>query len=117
MKCYAPPSDIPLPASNFSDPAYDWQAEDQKYIAALKQKLQDGGYNGPNTGEIVRFGIADGYAQYMVAEKGRSMVLIHLPLGDEWDIPAAHMRGLTRKDILEDIRRSKAMDKLFGRSR
>ena len=49
-------------------------------------------------GLIVSFGVADGYATYRVV-KDKPLTLEHIPHGDAWQIPAAHLRGLTAKDI------------------
>jgi len=76
--------------------------------ASLLTWLQSNGYKGKLTGEVVRFSVADGYAEYMVADKGRSCDLIHLPYWDAYQLPYAHR--LTRKDIIQAIEVEKAFN-------
>lgn len=47
---------------------------------------------------LVRFHRADGYAIYRVVQED-PLTLQHVPFGDGYRIPAAHMRGLLLEDI------------------
>lgn len=47
---------------------------------------------------LVRFPVADGYAVYAVPRL-KPLVLYHIPIGDAYQITAAHMRGLRSKDL------------------
>lgn len=49
-------------------------------------------------GRIISFPIADGYAHYRV-EKLSPLTLRPFMVGDMWEIPDAHMRGLTKADV------------------
>ena len=70
----------------------------------------------PIIGKVVRFPFADGYAQYMVW-KLRPLELVHLDLGDGWNIPAAHARGLKVSDIREMVGREEAWSLLFSKKK
>jgi len=60
-------------------------------------------------GEILRFPVADGYAQYMVFS---GTELIHLDIGDGYQIPAAHARGLR---IAEEVEHATRFRKFIDR--
>lgn len=105
MKCYSVPEGVP--AYEFS--LTDWQKTDKDYIEAVAAKLREMGYTGEHTGKLYREPVADGNAVYMVMH-GRTLALVHLPIGDAWQIPEAHMRGLRKADILRQINRKP----LFG---
>jgi len=81
----------------------------------VRSKLFDLGYKGKLSGEVIRFHVADGYALYMVAHKGNTLVLIHLELGDAYSIPAAHIRGLTKADVVAQINHEQAIAKMFAK--
>jgi hypothetical protein len=86
-------------------------AEDCKqYIADLKQHIKDMGYKGKNVGEIVRFAVADGYAEYMVLSM-RPMKLIHIPLDDAYQFPYVHL--MTASEITKKLEQQKMLEKLF----
>jgi hypothetical protein len=62
---------------------------------------------------MVRFPVADGYALYAVISLNPP-ILQHIPFGDAWQIPAAHIRGLTAKDIKSMLEREKSLKSLFS---
>jgi hypothetical protein len=66
--------------------------------------------NAEHVGEIIRFPVADGYAEYMVAAL-KPVELVHLPLWDAWDFQYAHR--LTAKDVKEKIQQAKALQRIF----
>lgn len=118
MQVYAVPGEVAVPGFEDSclDGRYDREQDDRvtnEFLAELKAWLVEHGYNRKLTGEIVSFPIADGAAQYMVAE-GKSTILVHLPIHDAWNIPAAHMRGLRKKDIVEQVERSRRIAAMFA---
>jgi len=108
-KIFNPPSDIKEPNLDFSN-IDKYQDECKKYIKALKGKLQTYNPNGKNVGEVIRFAVADGYAEYMVASM-KPVELVHLPLMDAWEFQYAHL--LTAKEVQESIDKEKAIAKLF----
>ena len=63
-------------------------------------------------GEIVRFPRGDGSAAYMVW-RTNPLTLLHIPLGDAWDLPDYQMRGLRVKDVKELVRQDRALGDLF----
>lgn len=111
MKVFSAP--IPAPAYDYRKVG-DWQKKDDEYRQLLTAKLRALGYNGAKTGKIIHFPIADGHAQYMLAHKGRSAALVHMNVGDAWQISAAHARGLTYKDVMGLIEREGSFQKLFA---
>lgn len=112
MKVYSCPSEVPLPAVDYANYSHDKvTADENKHKEALKAHLIALGYTGEHTGKIYRVPVADGYAQYMVADGGRSSVLIHLGYGD-----AYHSRDVAhvpKKVILERIARDAKFTSLW----
>ena len=104
---YAPPEGFESPNIDRSG---DWQKQEQDYIEGLKNWCKEHG-KGTSRGEVVRFPVGDGYAQYMVFS---GSALIHLPLGDAYQIPEAHSRGLRAKDIAALIERGRRVKALFS---
>lgn len=112
MKVYAAPEGITLTPDYRN---YDRDAERKKeeaYKEAIKAWLIENGYNGPNTGGIASFGVADGYAQYMFGEKGRSGILIHLDIGDGYSFQ--YVDRLTKAEIIQSINCDKAIKAMFA---
>lgn len=62
-------------------------------------------------GEIVKYHIADGYAEYMVFSV-KPVKLVHIPLYDAYHFPYAHR--WTAKDIKDMVKRERAMKELFS---
>ena len=113
MKVYSCPAEVPAPKPDYRN--WNCEAEtarEEEHSAALKQWLIDGGYNGPHTGGIASFGVADGYARYMLADKGRSSILIHLPYGDVYQYQ--HVEYLPKAEILRNIESGNKIASLFG---
>lgn len=55
---------------------------------------------GEVVGLVVKFPAADGHAVYRVS-RASPLTLQHVPFGDAWRVPPAHIRGLRKSDILE----------------
>ena len=64
-------------------------------------------------GEIVRFPVADGYAQYMVWRQ-QPLQLIWIELGDAWSAHNALIRGLRVKDVKAQVDADKRLAALFA---
>jgi hypothetical protein len=85
-----------------------------KRIDARMKELEDAFAQQPEgtlNGAIISFPYADGRAMYLV-QKENPLTLQHIPYGDAWQIPAAHIRGLLLEDIrkmVEGDRKLKAM--------
>ena len=66
-----------------------------------------------NENEVLSFGVADSYAHYLVVKR-KPLTLQHIYYMDGYQIPAAHVRGLTLADVDDMLRREKAMRELFA---
>jgi hypothetical protein len=111
MKVYASP--IPDPKTDYVNFDRDKMIkQENEHRAALKKWLLDSGYTGKRTGETVRFQVADGYAEYMLAD-GRKSALIHLPYADAYSYP--DVRFLPKAEILRRIDAEKNFAKLFSK--
>jgi len=111
MKVYSCPKEVPFSEPDYIN--YDRKVEEAriaKHKEDLKAWLISQGYSGTETGEVVQFPVADGYAKYMVGSAG-PFILIHLPYDDAYHYPMADR--LTKKDILAEIERGKATKALF----
>ena len=114
---YSAPKEIKQPSyainysTNFNGELARIREEEKKYLKDLKDWLAKAGYTGKNSGEVIQFPVADGYAQYMVISM-KPLRLVHIPLGDAWDFQYAHR--LTAKDVQEKIDGQKSLEKLFG---
>lgn len=64
-------------------------------------------------GALMSFPIADGAAMYRVSKES-PLTLEHVPYGDAWQIPHAHIRGIRKADVLKQVQADRAMAKLFG---
>ncbi len=94
-KVFNPPADIKLPS--FSSKTY--REDEEKYVKQIKDFVTKR-KAGKNIGEIVRFQVADGYAEYMVASM-KPLELVHLPTGDAWEYQ--YINRLTVKDIQQRL--------------
>lgn len=88
------------------------QADEDRHRDALKAKLVEMGYDGKRTGDILRVPMADSFAAYMLAHKGRKSCLIHLPYGDAWNSPDVRFLPLT--EVLRRIDGQRKLDELFA---
>lgn len=113
MKVYAAPEGITLTPDYSNYNRVEEQRKEDEYKAAIKKWLVENGYNGPLTGEVASFGVADGYAQYMLGDKGRGGILIHLDIGDAWHYQ--YIERLTKADIVKSIERDRNMKALFAK--
>jgi len=108
-KVYNAPDEIKTPKLDFRNIA-QYRKDCEQYKADLKEYLLKRN-KAEYVGETIRFPVADGYAEYMVASL-KPVELVHIPLWDAWDYGYAHR--LTAKDIKEKINNQKKIDKLFG---
>jgi hypothetical protein len=93
--------------------------KEQEYLERLAAEarriaMAEHGSVDPVVGEIVRFGRGDGYAQYMVW-RVRPLQLIHIELGDAWDVEDALIRGLRIGDIRQMVASEKRLRELFSK--
>jgi hypothetical protein len=109
-KIFSAPSSISLPQWSIKKTRQENMAEEKAYLDQLKDMLTKRKPTQKLVGEIIKFPVADGYAQYMVASM-TPLELVHIPLGDAWDFQYAHR--LTKKDVEEKIKNQKAIEELF----
>lgn len=80
-----------------------YEAISEAYVARLAAEARKGQpHADPLIGRVVRFPIADGYAEYIVWRL-RPLQLVKVELGDAWDIPNAYARGLRVSDIRAQV--------------
>ena len=114
-KIYAPPKEIE-PAPRLRDFMIDGRFDSKKMDEAEEEwtdKLRDWCKKDSSdkyVGEIIRQGVADGCAQYMILSL-RPLVLLHLPLGDGYQFQWAHR--WTVSDIKMMIDQEKKMQSSF----
>ena len=91
----------------------DWQKEEEENLLANMEAARALGYTGKLTGKVVRDGVADGYACYMVMQAPSGAIsLMSMDWCDGYQSPWAHR--WTKKDVLGMITRQDARAKLFG---
>jgi hypothetical protein len=121
-KIYDPPQEMETPDFTYDKNGHPdikkYEEDNEKYIEELKvlllkrKNISAGTWSGPEkyVGEIIRFPVADGHAEYMVASM-KPLELVHLPLSDAWY--AAYVHLLTAKEVTEKIECDKKMKELF----
>lgn len=91
----------------------DWNAE----IAWIEELIQWGIKHYIDTNDLKGYiwthGVADGCAYYMVTCL-RPLTLCHIPVGDCWHVPVAHLRGLNLEDIKLHAEQAKAWRELVN---
>ena len=100
-KIYNAPKSLTVPTDFCSDSYSD---DCDKYIADLRKHVKLLNPRGKNGGEIIKFPVADGNAEYMVV-KVRPLELVHIPLCDAWHFAYAHL--LTAKEVNYQIESTK----------
>ena len=114
MKVFGLPSELQatLPQVDYTNFSYDKMiADEDKHRASIRAWLVEQGYTGKHTGGILQMPIADGHAEYMLAD-GSGSFLLHLPYGDAWDSPDVEF--LPKKEVVKRINARVNLNKLFG---
>ena len=101
------------------EPDYENFDYKREYAAVDKARaLYAKGFRNANkgdlVGEIIKFPVADGYAEYMV-ESERPLKLVHLADWDEYSIPPAHIRGLRLTDVRALAESERTLAALFAK--
>ena len=110
---YDVPDEVNVPKIKFGNfNLKEYQEEVEKFYKDLKQHLLNLGWVGEHVGEVIRFPVADGYAEYMVFDLN-PVRLVHIPLGDAWHFEYVHL--LTKTEVLKKIQQQKALAELFGK--
>lgn len=113
MKVYALPDHLHFKDPDFSD--YNHEVEmvrEESHRNEVREWMRSEGYNGEHTGKIARFPVADGFAEYMLADNGDDSFLIHLPYGDGWNY--RDIEFLPREEILKRVEQQEKIDALFA---
>jgi hypothetical protein len=63
--------------------------------------------------EVVQFGVADGYASYLVVSR-KPLTLQHIAYMDGYQIPYAHIRGLRLADVEFMLQREGKVRQMFA---
>lgn len=110
---YAAPDYIKAPSLDIDNlDAYDAACE-----AYRQQVIEWAKANSPSTsdlvGEVIRFPVADGYAEYVVMNT-RPLQLIHLETGDAYAADAMTLRGLRVSDVRSMVKSSRALADMFA---
>jgi hypothetical protein len=104
------------PPSSIIQPEFDWKNIDafysaqEKYISDLKDFCLKR-KKGKDVGEVIKFQVADGYAEYMIASL-RPLELIHIPVADAYKFP--YIERLTEADIVQKLDFQNKLKKLFN---
>ena len=113
-KIYVVPNGFQYPEFNWKDTA-KYKKDIEDHSERLKQWLIKRcvllAKNTENVGEIIRFPVADGYAQYMVGCM-KPLELIHLEYYDGYSFEYANR--LTAKDVEDKINQQNALNRLFA---
>ena len=90
-------------------PDYDRDEDEyREYIEKEKAAFDELVENAPESpeegieGAMIRFPRADGYAHYRVVGTD-PLQIQHVPFGDGYAIPAAHVRGLREEDVIRQM--------------
>jgi hypothetical protein len=109
---YSPPENIKCPSiEEFCKDGFDSEGYNQaceKFREELKEFCQCNSKH-KLAGKIARFGVADGYAEYMALT---STKVIHIADGDAYDYP--YIDRLMGKDIVQNIERQESWQKLVN---
>jgi hypothetical protein len=100
----------------YDPPAFNmdtWQKDEDEYLARLADRCKMNGTS-DLLGETIKFPRGDGYALYMVWQT-RPLQLIHVAIGDAWQVEDALIRGLRVADIREQLDRAARMRALFSK--
>jgi len=80
---------------------------------ANEEAVRKLGYTGLHTGALIREGVCDGAATYMVMDSGKTLSLMHMDWMDGYQFQWAHR--WTKKDVLAKIDKAERMKQLFKR--
>ena len=93
----------------YTSEAFEEQSDELSRLQTEAEKLDDSVLEG----RILKFGIADGQALYLI-KKEKPLTLQHIPFFDGYALPSAHLRGLQVKDIARQVSFDIAMQKSFA---
>lgn len=104
---------IPFPELGMSGNFMESFKKQQEALEKLQKEPR-----APNSfvGALMHFSVADGQAWYRV-EKERPLCLSHIPFGDAYRIPDAHLRGIKLDDVKLAVKRDEALNALFAKGK
>ncbi len=79
-------------------------------LEEISAKLPDGEI----VGGILRFGVCDGYAMYLVSSD-KPLTLRHIDWLDGYRIDDAYIRGIRVQDVRKMLQREKGMREIFSK--
>lgn len=117
-KIYSVPDELVMSQPEYADFLHNWDAlrkAETEWVGKVQQWAKENSKSGDEIiGEIWRYPIADGYAQYVILNI-KPLELIHLPIGDQWQIGDIVRRGLRVTDVRATIQRNKRLEELFSK--
>jgi len=112
-KVFNPPKGFKPPELDIND-FNQYEQVCDNYLKRLKKWCLDNTTSNSNlVGEIIRYGVADGYAQYMVYSTS-PLQLIHIDIMDGYSADDIWLRGLRVSDVKTMVAQEKAISKLFA---
>lgn len=101
-------------------PAFDWSAKrgESEHEKAMNKlwAVSEALPEGEVKGAVLQFPVADNYAYYVVT-KVRPLTVKHVDWLDGYQIPAAHLRGLNKQDVLDQLASRRAWRRLVEKNR
>jgi len=94
-KVYSAPE--PAPDVTVS-PWSEYERQENEYVLRMQTWAREQHPSDGLAGNILRFPRGDGYAQYVVITS-KPLALMHLAIGDAWDLPDWQLRGLRLTDV------------------
>jgi hypothetical protein len=107
---YAPPDCFKKPEYPKYKSFEAYEKACNAYIEEIKQWTRECG-TCPEAGEEITFPVADGRARYIIFSM-KPVKLVHIDTADAYQFQYAHR--LTASDIRKEIKKAKAINKLFG---
>ena len=91
----------PMPQPDFGSVSPGWYEKQEKIMKQLEKESAKATEKDP-VGFLMSFPVADGCAVYRVV-KAKPLTVQHVDYMDGWQIPAAHIRGLTMVDVFQQM--------------
>jgi len=94
----------------------DWQEHDRLEDAAVEAAKAElrAGADGPLVGEEINWPRGDGRACYLIARES-PLTLVHLAIGDAWEVEHALIRGLRLADARRMVEADRRLRALFAK--
>lgn len=117
MKVCGLPPECPWIKPDYSVKGFDWDGEmkrESEHSERLATWIRKSNWNGPYSGGIVSFGVADGSALYMLAD-GKHSYLFHLPYGDGYQY--RDIKFLPKTEIVRRLKQQDHLKKIFNKEK